>query len=402
MSSRITDPIVEEVRRVRAELSARHGNDVAAIVRYAQELERTLDRPCVRYPPRPLFAQARGRRPKSGATIRRRSRRSCGRPRRLRLRVPRRRSHRSPARPFVRRRPSVWRTRLAPIPDAAPAGRLRAGAGPSSDGVRRADACSPAASRDTSDLLMPTCSAIAGSTGSYLRVDTPCSTNSSILSAKRRLLRNAVYAAISTSPGSPARWRFLRSRGLATRNCRSLNDTRDQGVGGATVEPASVSQARERGDVVEAIERQVRDARTGGFDIDGTVDMEVAMPARALSPVAMKDLDRVISSPDLVPPGTDIQPLGRCENGLLAPGMRERLPRDHRPCLLRATRRERRTVVAGQPALHAAGVHGRGEGRRVPGGDDTERTVGRRTGAAITHTHLRRPQDIRPAIQWKS
>ncbi len=49
------------------------------------------------------------------------------------------------------------------------------------------------------------------------------------------------------------------------------------------------------------------------------------MPARASSPVAMEDLDRVISSPELMPPGTDIQPLGRREYGLLAPGMRERL-----------------------------------------------------------------------------
>ena len=35
-----------------------------------------------------------------------------------------------------------------------------------------------------------------------------------------------VYAGISTSPGSPARGRFLRSRGLSTRNCRSFNATR--------------------------------------------------------------------------------------------------------------------------------------------------------------------------------
>ena len=52
MSSCIQDPIVAEVRRVRAELAARHGNDVAAIIRHAQALARTLDRPCVRYPPR--------------------------------------------------------------------------------------------------------------------------------------------------------------------------------------------------------------------------------------------------------------------------------------------------------------------------------------------------------------
>ena len=78
-------------------------------------------------------------------------------------------------------------------------------------------------------------------------------------------------------------------------------------------------------DVVEAIERQVREATAGGFDIDATVDMDVATPARAPSPVVMEDLDRVIASPDLMPPGSDIQPLGRREYGLLAPGMGERL-----------------------------------------------------------------------------
>ncbi len=54
MSSRIRDPIVEEVRRVRAEIAARHGNDVASIIRHVQALERTLGRPCVSYPPRPV------------------------------------------------------------------------------------------------------------------------------------------------------------------------------------------------------------------------------------------------------------------------------------------------------------------------------------------------------------
>ena len=49
------------------------------------------------------------------------------------------------------------------------------------------------------------------------------------------------------------------------------------------------------------------------------------MPARAPSPIAMQDLDRVVAAPDLMPPGTDIQPLGKREYGLLAPGMDERL-----------------------------------------------------------------------------
>ena len=85
------------------------------------------------------------------------------------------------------------------------------------------------------------------------------------------------------------------------------------------------SDADGRRDVVEAIERQVREARASGFDIDATVDTDVTMPARAPSPIVMQDLDRVISSSDLMPPGTDIQPLGEREYGLLAPGMDERL-----------------------------------------------------------------------------
>lgn len=52
MRNRVSDPIVDEVRRVRAELAARYGNDVAAIIRHAQTLERPSDRTFVRYPAR--------------------------------------------------------------------------------------------------------------------------------------------------------------------------------------------------------------------------------------------------------------------------------------------------------------------------------------------------------------
>ena len=100
---------------------------------------------------------------------------------------------------------------------------------------------------------------------------------------------------------------------------------RGESAGRRATEPVAVSDAGGRADVVEAIERQVREVRASGFDIDATVDTDVTMPARASSPVAMKDLDRVIASPDLMPPGTDIQPLGHREYGLLAPGMSERL-----------------------------------------------------------------------------
>ena len=62
-----------------------------------------------------------------------------------------------------------------------------------------------------------------------------------------------------------------------------------------------------------------------GFDIDAVTEEDLAMPARPLSPVTMNDLDRIIGSSDLMPPGTDIQPMGHREYGLLAPGMTERL-----------------------------------------------------------------------------
>ena len=80
-----------------------------------------------------------------------------------------------------------------------------------------------------------------------------------------------------------------------------------------------------RANVVDELARQAREAEAGGFDLDAALDDAAAPPARPPSPVTLDDLDRVIASPDLMPPGTDVQPLGRREYGLLAPGMRERV-----------------------------------------------------------------------------
>ena len=84
-------------------------------------------------------------------------------------------------------------------------------------------------------------------------------------------------------------------------------------------------EARERASVTDAIERRAQEAEAGGFDLDAVLDDDVTLPARPPSPVTMEDLDRVIGSPGLMPPGTDVQPLAPREYGLLAPGMRERL-----------------------------------------------------------------------------
>ena len=81
-----------------------------------------------------------------------------------------------------------------------------------------------------------------------------------------------------------------------------------------------------RANVVETIDRHTQEARSaGGLDIDAVLGDDLAMPDRPPPLVTLDDLDRVISSPDLMPPGTDTQPLAHREYGLLAPGMRERL-----------------------------------------------------------------------------
>ena len=75
--------------------------------------------------------------------------------------------------------------------------------------------------------------------------------------------------------------------------------------------------------VAEAIGRQVQEAEAGGFDLDAVLDDDITLPGRPPSPVTMDDLDRVIASPGLMPPGTDVRPMEPRAYSLLAPGMGE-------------------------------------------------------------------------------
>ena len=84
-------------------------------------------------------------------------------------------------------------------------------------------------------------------------------------------------------------------------------------------------ESADRANVVDEIERRTREAEARGFDIDAVIDEDLTVPVREPSPVVMDDLDRVIGMSDLMPAGTDIQPLGHREYGLLAPDMTERL-----------------------------------------------------------------------------
>ena len=89
--------------------------------------------------------------------------------------------------------------------------------------------------------------------------------------------------------------------------------------------PAGARDAAGRANLADTIERRAREAETGGFEIDAVLADDLTMPEQAPSPVTMDDLDRVIASADLMPPGADVQPLGHREYGLLAPGMPEPL-----------------------------------------------------------------------------
>ena len=81
----------------------------------------------------------------------------------------------------------------------------------------------------------------------------------------------------------------------------------------------------ERTMVLDMLEQQLRADAGRGFDIDAVTESDLTMPPRSPSSVTMEDLDRIIGSPDMMPPGTDVQPLGHREYGLLAPGMNERM-----------------------------------------------------------------------------
>ena len=129
-------------------------------------------------------------------------------------------------------------------------------------------------------------------------------------------------------------------------------------IADAVVSGAAGREGPERASVTDAIERQARQAEAGGFDLDAALDADVTLPDRPPSPVTMEDLDRVIGSPGLMPPGTDVQPLAPREYGLLAPGMGERLRVTTDPCLLRGARGERGTLVAGQSVVQCAGTPG--------------------------------------------
>ena len=81
------------------------------------------------------------------------------------------------------------------------------------------------------------------------------------------------------------------------------------------------TEAPDRAGMREAIERQIDEGGSGGFDIDAVLEEDWTMPERPAPAMTMDDLDRVIGAEDLMPQGTQVRPLGAREYALRAPGM---------------------------------------------------------------------------------
>ena len=85
------------------------------------------------------------------------------------------------------------------------------------------------------------------------------------------------------------------------------------------------TEAPDRAGLREAIERQIDEGESGGFDIDAVLEEDWTMPERPAPAMTMDDLDRVIGAEDLMPQGTQVRPLGAREYALRAPGMTSEL-----------------------------------------------------------------------------
>ena len=119
-------------------------------------------------------------------------------------------------------------------------------------------------------------------------------------------------------------YRVLRERiGLFTKMVGRLQPilSRLPGTIARAVLTGDGAGAAGRRQMAQAVEAETREADAGsGFDIDAALDDVMDVAARPEPLATMDDLDRMIDWPDLLPPGTNVQPLGNREYGLTPPG----------------------------------------------------------------------------------
>ena len=75
-----------------------------------------------------------------------------------------------------------------------------------------------------------------------------------------------------------------------------------------------------RRDVGEVVAARI-DETAEGFDIDATLDEDIQMPVRSPPALDMTYLERLLSSPELMPPGVEVRPMGKAEFAVRVPGM---------------------------------------------------------------------------------
>jgi hypothetical protein len=86
-----------------------------------------------------------------------------------------------------------------------------------------------------------------------------------------------------------------------------------------------------RREAVRDIEAQVDDTQqAGGFDVDAVTDADLTAPPRSMPALTMDELERVIASSKLLPPGIEAVPMNPREYGFSQPGMKQpvRVPTD--------------------------------------------------------------------------
>jgi len=77
----------------------------------------------------------------------------------------------------------------------------------------------------------------------------------------------------------------------------------------------------ERQAAVAEIEGAADRVQAAGFDIDAVTDAELSEPGQPTPPMTMVDLERVIGTPSLLPPGVEVSPLRSREYAFRQPGL---------------------------------------------------------------------------------
>jgi SNF2 family DNA or RNA helicase len=73
--------------------------------------------------------------------------------------------------------------------------------------------------------------------------------------------------------------------------------------------------------IVSDIENEASQFERSGFDLDAVTDPELAEPERMSAPMTLRELERVIARPELLPAGLEASPLGHREYRFRQPGL---------------------------------------------------------------------------------